>query len=421
MLDHPVHTVKSDVLIIGAGIIGLSCAYELQKRGVSVTVIDQSGPGQGCSYGNAGWITPCCAQPLPMPGMCLQSFKWLLDPLSPLYIKPEMSWLFARWMMRFLTSMNRRQAEVSVTALVELSEYSLATWRQWAKTFPLSFSMENKGLLMVAQTPHALRSARDQITLMSAHGISGRYLDADALRQLEPAVTGEVKGGVYFPDQAHLEPFEAVTSIAEAAVRAGARIVSGTEALDFVTDHQRIQAVQTTQGLFQANQFILETGAWSHAIGKKLKLSIPVLGGKGYAITFSTAKPVTGIPVLVVDRKIAITPRKNGVRVAGTLELVNQDFSVTARRRQAVIAGARTCVHFPEEASVTEYWHGLRPCTPDGVPIMDFSPTYKNLFVTTGHQMLGLQTAPGSARLAADLLTGVVPCFDPYPFRMGRF
>src|SRR5262249_27705926 len=119
---------EPDFLIVGAGVIGMACAYELSKRGLRVTVIDRGEPGHGCSYGNAGWLTPCFSMPLPMPGMLLKSLKWMTDAESPLYIHPRPSWLLLRWLTRFLLSMNRKKMLESVTALTALSKYSLEAY-----------------------------------------------------------------------------------------------------------------------------------------------------------------------------------------------------------------------------------------------------------------------------------------------------
>lgn len=412
---------KTDVLIIGAGIIGLTLAYELSMRGVRVSVIDQFEPGEGCSYGNAGWITPCLAQPLPMPGLFLQAFKWLLNPVSPLYIKPEANWFFIQWLTRFLRSMNQKMADRSVAALVEMSTASLTIYRQWATKQKLSFHLEEKGLLFLAHSAPMYQSALAQMRLMAAHGISGQSMNGDEIKTLVPAAKGDITGGVFFSGQAHAEPLDVVRAVAAAATQNGVRIISGVEVFDFQTTGRQIQAVQTTRGPFSAEKTVLAVGSWSHALGQKLKLKLPVLGGKGYAVTFRSEQPVIPMPIFIVDKKIALTPRQNGIRVAGTLELVNQNFSITARRLQAILHGAQESIRMPDNTEVIEIWRGLRPCTPDGVPIIDFSSAYQNLFVTTGHQMLGLQTAPGSAKLAADLLTGAAPSFDPSPFRINRF
>jgi len=127
------------------------------------------------------------------------------------------------------------------------------------------------------------------------------------------------------------------------------------------------------------------------------------------------------VPIKVIERRIAITPRNGSVRLAGTLELVDGDESITARRVDAIVRGSRTVLDVPERPEIVEIWRGLRPCTPDGLPVIGFAPPFENLVVATGHQMCGLHTAPGTGRLVADLLTGAPPTFDPAPFRADRF
>jgi D-amino-acid dehydrogenase len=146
-----------------------------------------------------------------------------------------------------------------------------------------------------------------------------------------------------------------------------------------------------------------------------------VLGGKGYAVIAKGIDPAPRLPIKVVDRRIAITPRADSVRLAGTLELVDGDESVTARRVEAIVQGSKTVLHIPEPPKIVEVWRGLRPCSPDGLPLIGFAPRYDNLVIATGHQMCGLHTAPGTGRLVGDLLTGASPTFDPAPFRVERF
>jgi len=126
-------------------------------------------------------------------------------------------------------------------------------------------------------------------------------------------------------------------------------------------------------------------------------------------------------PIKVIDRRIAITPRADGVRLAGTLQLVDGDESITARRVDAIVNGSKTVLNIPEPPEIVEVWRGLRPCTPDGLPVIGFAPGHDNLVLATGHQMCGLHTAPGTGRLVAELITGETPFVDPAPFRAGRF
>ncbi len=412
---------KPDALIIGAGIVGLACAYELSKYGAKVTVIDMHEPGKGCSYGNAGWLTPCFALPLPMPGMLLKSLKWLSDPVSPLYIKPEFNITHFSWLIAFLRNMNARQANRSIAALTELAKFSLKQFANYKVELGMHFGFEQKGLLMVAQTNEGVSSAQLNMRIVGDHGIPGKFLNASEVKALEPSLTGPIRGGVYFPEEAHCEPFQIVQALAEAAKKRGVTILSNAEVYNFETTGKSIQAIETTRGRFEAKEFLLATGTWSNSLGKALGIRIPIRGGKGYAITVNSFDPSPKIPIMITERKIAVTPRNGSVRLAGTLELVDQDYSITTSRLNAIIEGSRQCFNFPKDLEITELWRGLRPCTPDGVPIIGYAKEFSNLFIATGHQMMGLKTAPGTARLAAEMMTKAKPSFDPNPFRADRF
>lgn len=412
---------KADVLIVGGGVIGLACAYELSRAGARVILIDKSDPGYGCSYGNAGWITPCFAMPLPMPGMLLKSIKWLLDPESPLYIKPELSVTLFRWMLRFFLSMNKRQMLASVDALTAISKQSLDLYKELARTTDKPFSFEQKGLFMVAQSDDGYKYARTEMELVARSGIPGRIMGEEEARAFEPSLTKRIKGGVFFEQEAHAEPLQVTQTLAHEARKLGAQIISKAEVIDFQLGGKGIASARTTRGVFVADQFVLATGSWSPRIAQTLDLRIPVLGGKGYAIITDQLAPNPQRPMMLVEKKVAVTPRNGSLRLAGTLELVNQDESFTTRRVEAIVRGAREFMNVPDKISYHEIWRGLRPCTPDGVPVIGRTPRYPNLIVATGHQMLGLQSAPGTGKLVADLALEKTPDVDPQPFRAGRF
>jgi D-amino-acid dehydrogenase len=410
-----------DVLVVGAGVIGLSCAYELAKRGLQVTVIDRGEPGFGCSYGNAGWLTPCFSMPLPMPGMLLKSLKWMTNPESPLYIQPRPSWLLLSWLTRFLFNMNRKKMLQSVTALTALSKYSLEAYSRLSTETGHDIRFQQTGLLMAANTRAGWDYARQEMALVADHGIPGRSLDADELKAFEPAITGAVQGGVYFPDEAHAEPLEIVRALAAGAKQHGATIIAGHELVDCDARDGAIRSIRTTKGVLKADQYLFATGSWSTGVGRRLGLNIPILGGKGYAFITSPLSPNPKRPLMLVEKKVAVTPRDGTLRLAGTLELVNNDYSISPRRVDAIVKGAREFLNIPAEFQYTELWRGLRPCSPDGVPLIGYTRKYANLFLATGHQMLGLQSAPGTGRLAADLIQRKTTPFDPKPFDANRF
>lgn len=410
------------ILIVGGGVIGMSTAYELASRGARVTLIDQGQPGYGCSYGNAGWITPCFAMPLPMPGMFLKSIKWLFDPLSPLYIQPRPSLLLARWLYRFLMAMNEPQMKRSVKALVDISKYSLDFYMNLEHLTKSKTHFEQKGLLMVSRTEEGLNAAINEMNLVAKQGIPGQLMNEAQVRELEPALQGQLKGGVYFTKEAHAEPLKIVEAFKAGAISQGVEIISGAEVYDFEMQGKKISKVLTTRGSFTADVVVMATGSWSNRVGRRLGIKVPVLGGKGYSFILPKFENAPKVPIMIVEKKIAVTPRDTSIRFAGTLELVHEDYSITVKRLNNILSGAREFFAIPKEPKIQEVWRGLRPCTPDGVPLIGFSGNVSNLFYATGHQMLGLQSAPGSARVAADLLLGVAnPMFDPKPFDPRRF
>jgi D-amino-acid dehydrogenase len=420
-MSNVLQEIKADVLIVGGGVIGLASAYELSRAGVRVVVIDKSDPGYGCSYGNAGWITPCFSMPLPMPGMLLKSIGWLTKPESPLYIKPEMSVTLFRWLLRFLLSMNRKQMLASVDALTALSKQSLDLYKELSQKTDKPFSFEQKGLFMVAQSDDGFKYAKTEMELVARNGIPGQIMGEEEARAFEPSLTKRIKGGVFFSEEAHAEPLQVTQTLAHEAKKLGAQIISKAEVIDFQLGPQGIASARTTRGVFTAEQFVLATGSWSPRVAQTLGLRVPVLGGKGYAIITDQLAPNPLRPMMLVEKKVAVTPRNGTLRLAGTLELVNQDETFTTRRVEAIVRGAREFMNVPQEIRFHEIWRGLRPCTPDGVPIIGRTNRYPNLVLATGHQMLGLQSATGSGKLVADILLRRPTDVDPKPFRADRF
>ncbi len=411
---------KKQIIIIGGGIIGLSCAVKLAEKGAEVVVLEKNKVGFGCSYGNAGWMTPCFAMPLPMPGLFFKSLKWLLNPESPLYIKPSVSPLLFHWLTRFMLAMNQTQANKAIEAMVLLSKVSLDEYEKLAKEFP-EVAFEKKGLLMVSHTQGGVQAAVDEMELVKQHQIPGKFLSPDEVRQMEPSLRGPLRGGVYFPDEAHAEPLKVVQALEKKARSLGVQVIEGVEFFKANIENGKIKSILTSQGEMTASEYVLATGSWSEEIAKGLNLSIPILGGKGYSMIVPPLSTQPKYPLMLVEKKIAITPRKDSLRIAGTLELVDQDFTITHRRVQAIIRGAREYLPVPEALELRELWRGLRPCTPDGVPLIGYSSRVQNLMLACGHQMLGLQSGLGTGVLVADLMTGSTTSLNREIYNPDRF
>jgi D-amino-acid dehydrogenase len=434
---------KTDIVIIGGGIIGAAVAHELQSALIAknqgdrrILLLEKSVSGHGCSYGNAGWLTPCFAMPLPQPGMFWKSVGWLLDPTSPLHIHPSFNPTLARWMFQFLLAMNHRQMRKSIEVLTAISQYSLEAYQELSarmKQLETDIGFEKRGLLMISATKSGLDHAKLEMNLMNDRGISGRFLEKDELMNFEPSIRDVALGGVYFPEEAQIEPYQAVAGLLLEFKSRGGEIAQHTEVYDFEVKksefRSRVTKLHTTQGPIEAEHVIMATGAWSKDVARRLGLSLPVLGGKGYSMHIEMHENKPKIPIMIVERKIAITPRAThlfgpSVRVAGTLELVDQDYSISPNRVRSIYEGAKEFLKFDstsENLAPRDLWRGLRPCTPDGVPVIGPSKRVTNLYYCLGHQLLGLQSAPGSGKLLADLFVGNTPNTDPVPFRADRF
>ncbi|KYG61407.1 amino acid dehydrogenase [Bdellovibrio bacteriovorus] len=409
-----------EILIVGAGIIGTAIGAELSRRGAKVCIIDRGTVGRGCSYGNAGWMTPCFAMPLPMPGMLLKSMKWLLDPEGPLYIKPSLSVNLAHWMWAFMKAMNETQARKAVEALVVLSQKSLTEYEKLGQKYP-ALNFEQKGLMMVSRTQPGVDAAVAELNYVKNLGVPGKVLNGDDIAAMEPALKGPLLGGVYFSNEAMAEPFQVVQALANEIRAYGGEIIENCELQDIVISGNKVESVLTSQGEFKPQQLVMATGSWSKDLARLMRLRVPILGGKGYAMIVPPLEKQPQYPIMLVEKKIAITPRQGSLRIAGTLELVDQDFTITQRRVESIKKGAREFLHLPQDLEIQELWAGLRPCTPDGVPLVGYHKNISNLMLAVGHQMLGLQSGAGTGLLVADLIEGKTPFVDLKVLDANRF
>jgi D-amino-acid dehydrogenase len=206
--------------------------------------------------------------------------------------------------------MEKNTAHRSTGALMEISKYSLEEYSKLEKEVGLSFGFKKKGLLMVGLGAEAIQAATVEMNLAAEFGIPGKYLNEAEVKDLEPALTGQLLGGVYFPEEAHCEPLAAVKAFMQGALAKGVRFFPKTEAFDFRTAGGKVLEVRTTRGWFEANQFVLATGSWSHSFGKRLKLDVPILGGKGYSLILEPFNPSPKIPIMIVDKKIGLPRAK---------------------------------------------------------------------------------------------------------------
>ncbi len=411
-----------DVVVIGGGVVGVSCALQLAKRGVSVTVLERDRVGHGCSFGNAGWLTPSQAVPLANPNLLFKSFKWMLDPESPLYIQPRLEPEYLRWLIGFLLSSKKSKFEPGAMALVELCRVSVDMWEELAKRSPTDFGFERHGLLAVYEKLDSFEAAKKSNELIARAGVTLERWSSDEVREREPAIIGKQVGGYYFPEDAHCKPYLAVRAMADEAVAAGVKFIEDCEVFKISQPSGTgPRTLTTTKGEIKAEKILLAAGSWSEELGDMLDLRVPILGAKGYSLLLPKANPHPKSSIYLIERKVAVNPHKDALRISGTLEIVKNDFSINQRRVNVILRGAKGMLNIGDEPVVHDLWRGLRPCTPDGMPLIGKAKGRGDVWLATGHQMAGLKTAPATGVLLAQLMTGETPSFNPEPFRGDRF
>jgi D-amino-acid dehydrogenase len=410
-----------DILIIGGGVIGVCSAYYLAQKGVQVTLIEKDEIASGCSYGNGGLIVPSHAVPLASPGALGNGLRWMLDPESPFYIKPRWDVDLFRWLVRFVQASARSRMERSLPALRDLLFASRVLYEQLAKKAGFEFGFEGKGSLLICLTKVALEKERKETHLFEEFKIPVSVVNREEALELVPALSPSIAGGVYYPRDGRIDPHRFVVGLAEKAQGLGVQVWTKTEAIGFESARGRIIKVNTTRGDFTPNQIVLACGSWSSWVARMLRLRIPIQAAKGYSLTLENPPVTPKLPLLFSEASVVVNPLGHALRVAGTLELAGMNFSFNPRRIRAIQRSSADYLPGLAEAKVIEIWRGMRPCTPDGLPIVSRTKRLENLIVAAGHAMLGMSLGPITGKLVSQLACGEKTDLDLAPLSAGRF
>lgn len=397
------------VVIVGAGVIGLSTAWYCRKRGWDVTVIDRKPAHRdGCSYGNAGMIVPSHFVPLAAPGMIKLGLKWMWNPESPFYIKPRFSWDLLAWLWQFRGFCNAQHVQRVAPALRDLHLASRSLYEQMDVELPGGVGLSQRGLIMICRTRHGLQEEATGAKLAERMNVAAQVLNCDELSQLEPNLTMTVAGGVYYPLDCHLSPAALMANLQSDLERQGVAFRWSTDVTGFDHSDGTIHAVQTTQGDVTADQYTLCAGAWSPTVGQALGLRLPMQAGKGYSLTLENPCELPKLCAILTEARVAVTPIGNSLRFGGTMEIAGLNETIGPRRIRGIVRSVSE--YFPkfgpEDFSQVHPWVGLRPCAPDGLPYLGRPMGWKNLVINSGHAMMGISLAPISAKITAETLDG---------------
>jgi D-amino-acid dehydrogenase len=399
--------VEPEVVVVGGGAIGVSAAYELARRGIRTTLLERGELGAGCSSGNAGLLCPSHSHPLATPAAFREGMRSMLRRDAPLSFRPRAS-TFA-WLAQFAAACRNQHVEAATDAIRALSVASLAMHAELA---PLGTGFERLGILSVYESEE--RFADDRREAMRSE-LPCTVLTPDGARALEPALRGPIAGGIFFRDEAHVDPVRYVRALGEAAAAAGAELDMGVEVRSIAGGK-----VETDTGSLRPRTVVLATGAWSERLARSAGVAVPITGGKGYHLDFAPRPDDPHLPILIQDARSAVTPLDGRLRVAGMLEVAGVDLRISRARVDSLRRAAARVLRL-DERSVIDVWAGLRPCAPDGLPVIGRPAAAPSLVLATGHAMKGLSLAPVTARLVAELVGREPPSQDLTPFSPDRF
>lgn len=404
---------SSDVLIIGGGIIGVCAGYYLVRAGFDVTLVEKDRINAGSTAGNAGLIIPSDSLPVPGPGVLTQGLRWLLDSASPFYLKPTLDPAVIRWLWEFQGACRERAWKQAAPVLTELSEQSVRLFEEILQGEEIDCEYHRSGLLLLYRSENGFREGQELAEKLTPLGVQGRALPLGELEDFFPPAHPDLQGGLYFQPDAHLDPAEFTAKLTDRAAGRGMRVIEDCEVLDFEVNSGEIQSALTTRGRFKADHYILAAGAWTAGLAEKFNLRLPIQPAKGYSLTFQRPDRYPELPLILDEVKIAVTPLGDSLRLAGTLELAGLDLEINQRRVQAIYTNAARYLEIDlDQQPLVEIWRGLRPCTPDGLPVIGRTSAASNLIAASGHCMLGISQGPMTARLVTELVQGREPSLD---------
>jgi D-amino-acid dehydrogenase len=403
------------VVVVGAGVIGVATAYYLAREGAAVTVIDrQPGPALETSFANGGQISANHATPWAAPGTPWRALKWLGRVDAPLLFHLRADAALVAWLARFLANCTRRRAEMNTERALRLALYSRRQLAELRAATGIEYDQVLRGILHIFRRRRDYEDALPGVALMNRIGCERRIVDAAECVAIEPAlasVRGALIGGIFSPGDESGDAYAFTVRLAGMAERLGVRFRWNETADRLRTNGRRIAALETDRGGIEADTYVVALGSWSPLLLKRLGLVLPVYPAKGYSVTIPVGRHAGAPWVSLIDDEFKMVYSRLGadrLRIAGTAEFAGYDTRVSERRARFLLDKAMELFPDGGEASHAEFWAGLRPSTPDGVPVIGRT-RFDNLVLNTGHGTLGWTMACGSGRVTADVVLGRTP------------
>ena len=415
------------VLILGAGVIGVTSAYYLAKAGHEVTVAErQPGPALETSFANAGEISPGYASPWAGPGIPLKAIKWLTMRDGPLVIRPMLDPRMWLWGLQLLANCTDRAYALNKSRMVRLAEYSRDRMIELRAETGIAYDGRQQGTLQLFRTQKQVDHAHADIEVLEQYGVPYEVLDPAGCVAAEPGLaTARVpfRGGLRLPNDETGDCKIFTERLAELAAAQGVDFRYGVTVEAVRTEGDRIASVGTSAGELTADAYVVAFGSFSPLLLRTIGIGVPIYPIKGYSITVPITDASVAPVSTVMDEtfKVATTRLGDRIRVGGTAEIAGYDNTLRPHRRSPLDRSLGDLFPSAGDASKATFWCGLRPMTPDGTPVLGRSERYPNLFMNTGHGTLGWTMAAGSGRVLADLVAGRDPDIDTSDLGLSRY
>jgi D-amino-acid dehydrogenase len=414
------------VLVLGAGVIGVTAAYELAGAGHEVIVVDrQPAPGLETSFANAGEVSPGYSAPWAGPGVPLKAIKWLAMHHRPLVIRPHIDAAFIGWVFAMLRNCTAARYEINKTRMVRLAEYSRDCLRALRAATGIAYDERMQGTLQLFRTQKQFDGSASDIAVLRESGVAFELLDRAGCIRHEPAlarVQDKFVGGLLLPGDETGDCFKFTQRLAALAAERGVEFRFGTTIDALLRSGARLDGVATSAGALVADAYLVALGSYSPLLLRPVGLRIPVYPVKGYSITVPIVDPSGAPESTVMDEthKVAVTRLGDRIRVGGTAELAGYTLKLHAARRHTLSHVVSDLFPAGGDVGRAEFWCGLRPMTPDGTPVVGATPL-ANLFLATGHGTLGWTMAAGTGRVIADLVSGRSAGIDMSGLTIARY
>ena len=413
-------TTCGRVIVVGAGIVGVSAALWLQRDGHQVMMIDPEPPGRGASFGNAGCFSPGSIVPLSAPGLLRQVPGWLMDPAGPLALRWRYLPVLTPWLMRFVRAGTAGKVIHQAEAMARLLAPVYECLEPLLRDAGAERLLRREGSLIVYNTQAGWEGSQSAWALRRRNGILWHEVGPEGLRELDPALATGLYRGAFLPGNGHTtDPYALVTLLVAAFVRAGGRVVPAA-ASGFTFERDRLSGVQTSAGLFAASAAVLAAGAHSRKLARALGDGVPLESERGYHLTLPSPTVAPRYPTLSAEGRFVVTPMDMGVRLTGTVELAGLQAQPDWRRAHALLPLAQKLLPGLVGAGGT-VWMGHRPSMPDFLPVIGRSRRSPDVIYAFGHGHLGLTAAASTGRLVSQMIAGRTPFLDPLPYAASRF